>query len=131
MTIATRINHRLRATRAAIRAWLKEDKTNKSITAKIRSNTYHVIQYFDAVEEWRNLIDYDFSLRFVCLDKVKTMNSIQAQHWRRRGKIKWCVLGDENRSFFHTMATYRFRKNKIKVLCQGQEEFFDIVLNLL
>jgi hypothetical protein len=35
------------------------------------------------------------------------------------------VLGDENTRFFHTMATYRFRKNKIQVLCQEQEEFFD------
>jgi hypothetical protein len=125
MSIETKINYRLRAIRAAIRAWLKEDRKKKSITEKFRLNTCHVIQYFDAVEEWRNLTDYEFALRLVCLDKIKNLNSIQAQHWRRRAKIKWCVLGDENTSFFHTMATYRFRKNKIQVLYQDQEEFFD------
>jgi hypothetical protein len=86
MSIETKINYMLRAIRAAIRAWLKEDKKNKSLAEKIRLNTCHVIQYFDAIEEWRNLTDYEFALRLVCLDKIKTLNSNQAQHWRRRAK---------------------------------------------
>jgi hypothetical protein len=34
------------------------------------------------------------------------------------------MLGEENTSFFHIMATYRYRKNKMKMLCHNQEEFF-------
>jgi hypothetical protein len=52
------------------------------------------------------------------------LNSEESKHWRRRAKIKWCTLGDENTKFFHTMATYRYRKNKIKVHCHNHEEFF-------
>jgi hypothetical protein len=39
--------------------------------------------------------------------------------WKRRAKIKWCKLGDENTKFFYTMATYIFRKNKIKIFQSG------------
>jgi hypothetical protein len=44
--------------------------------------------------------------------------------WKRRAKIRWCKLGDENTKFFHTIATYRFRKNKIKLFRMGEEECF-------
>jgi hypothetical protein len=32
-------------------------------------------------------------------------------NWNRRAKIKWCKLGDET-NFFHTMATYIFRRKE-------------------
>jgi hypothetical protein len=55
---------------------------------------------------------------------LQILNSEESKHWRRRAIIKWCILGDENTKFFHTMATYRYRKNKIKVICHNQQEFF-------
>uniref|UniRef100_A0ACD5Z8T1 Uncharacterized protein n=1 Tax=Avena sativa TaxID=4498 RepID=A0ACD5Z8T1_AVESA len=48
----------------------------------------------------------------------------EKQKWTRRAKIKWCKLGDENMKFFHTIGTYRFRKNKICVFRNGQQEYF-------
>jgi hypothetical protein len=121
MGIASKINHRLCMVRAATRAWLK-DNIHRNI---IRDNIMHVIQYFDAVEEWRILTDCEFALRAAYLDKLQRINSAESKHWRRRAKIKWCKLGDENTKFFHTMATCRYRKNKMKVLCHNGEEFFD------
>jgi hypothetical protein len=121
MAIATRINHRLRTIRAATRAWLKSNRNQKII----RANLGHTILFFDTVEEWRTLSNYEFALRLVCSQKLQNLNLEESKHWRRRAKIKWCTLGDENTKFFHTMATYRYRKSKIKVLCHDQEEFFD------
>jgi exonuclease III len=116
MEIATRINHRLRMIRAATRAWLKSN-TNQKI---IRANLGHTILFFDTVEEWRTLNNYEYALRLVCTEKLQYMNLEESKHWRRRAKIKWCTLGDENTIFFHNMATYRYRKSKIKVLCHNQ-----------
>jgi hypothetical protein len=38
--------------------------------------------------------------------------------------VKWCKPGDENTNFFHTIATYRFRKNKLRFLSHNGHEFF-------
>jgi hypothetical protein len=121
MAIATKLNHGLRMIRAATRAWLKDKVSQKTI----RLNIIHTIQYFDAIEEWRNLTDYEFAFRIVCSEELHRINSVESNHWKRRAKIKWCKLGDENTNFFHNMATYRYRKNKMKVLCLDQQEFFD------
>jgi hypothetical protein len=121
MAIATRLNHILCSIRAATRAWLKEQRCNKG---RLRANVTHAIQFFDAVEEWRNLSDQEFAFRGICTNKIRKINSTQAKHRRRQAKIKWCTLGEENTSFFHNMATYRYRKNKMKMLCHNQEEFF-------
>jgi hypothetical protein len=121
MAIATKLNHRLRMIRAATRAWLKDRMGQKTI----RFNIIHTIQYFNAIEEWRNLTDYEFAFRTVCSEELLRINSAESNHSKRRAKIKWCKLGDENTKFFHSMATYRYRKNKMKVLCLDQQEFFD------
>jgi hypothetical protein len=121
MAIATKLNHRLRMIRAATRAWLKDRMGQKTI----RLNIIHTIQYFDAIEEWRNLTDSEFAFIIVCSEELLRINSAESNHWKRRAKIKWCKLGDENTKFFHSMATYRYRKNKMKVLCLDQQEFFD------
>jgi hypothetical protein len=66
----------------------------------------------------------EFVFRSICQAKSKQFCVAEAQHWKRRAKVKWCKLGDENSKFFHTMATYRFRKNKIGFLAHNGNEFF-------
>jgi hypothetical protein len=66
MEIATRLNHRLRMSRAATRAWLKNNRSQKII----RANLGHTILFFDTVEEWRTLNNYEFALRLVCSEKL-------------------------------------------------------------
>lgn len=120
MTPISRLNHRLRTVRAATRTWQK----NKRLREKVSSNIKHVILFLDAIEEWRSLSDMEFALRTLCLAELNKLCSEETQKWKKRAKIKWCKLGDENSKFFHTMATYRFRKNKIKFFKMGNEEFF-------
>jgi hypothetical protein len=43
---------------------------------------------------------------------------------RQIGKIAWCVLGDEDSSFFHSRASSRLRSNLIKTLESGGTRFF-------
>jgi hypothetical protein len=72
----------------------------------------HAVQFMDAVEVWRKLTDYEFSFRILCSEKQQHLSKAKSMHWRRRAKIKWCKLGDENTKFFHTMETYRFERTK-------------------
>jgi hypothetical protein len=71
MGIATKINHRLWIIRAATRAWVKNKKSQKIV----KSNICHTIQFFDAIEEWRSLTNYEFALRWVCSEKLQVLNS--------------------------------------------------------
>ena len=123
MVIATRLNHRLRMVRAATRDWAKRQSSRQNILA----NNEHVVSYFDAVEEWRKLTNGEFHLRGMCQQKISSLATQHVQYWRRRAKIKWCNLGDENTRFFHTMATYRHRSNKIKCLQHEGVEIFEDV----
>uniref|UniRef100_A0ACD5ZEV6 Uncharacterized protein n=1 Tax=Avena sativa TaxID=4498 RepID=A0ACD5ZEV6_AVESA len=113
MSAVTKLSYKLRAIRAATRAWKKH---KRSITT-IHSNVNHVI-------EWRPLSVSEFHFRALCHDKVKELCKAENQRWKRRAKIKWCQLGDENTTFYHTMATYRFRETKIKIFRLGNEDFF-------
>ena len=121
MATATRINHGLRLVRAATRAWLKQRASDTTCL----TNNMHLKEFLDAVEEWRRLTDGEFRLRQLCAQKIKTLTMQNSQKWKRRANIKWCNLGDENTRFFHTMATYIFRKNKIKCLKNGDSKIFD------
>jgi hypothetical protein len=120
MAPVSRLNYRLRSVRAATREWKRDKKSLKSI----QYNVNHAIRFLDATEEWRHLTNLEFVFRNICQAKNKQFCVAEAHHWKRRAKVKWCQLGDENSKFFHTMATYRFRKNKIKFLAQNGNEFF-------
>jgi hypothetical protein len=120
MATVSRLNYRLRSVRAATREWKRMKKSLKSIIY----NVNHAIKFLDATEEWRQLSNMEFVFRNLCHTKNKQFCVAEAQHWKRRAKVKWCQLGDENSKFFHTMATYRFRKNKIKFFAQNGNEFF-------
>jgi hypothetical protein len=120
MAPVSKLNHRLRSVRAATRAWQKRRKSFKTIIHNIN----HAVSFLDTIEEWRRLSNLEFVIRSLCQSKGKTMSTAEAQHWKRRAKVKWCQLGDENTKFFHTMATYRFRKNRIRFLSHNGNDYF-------
>jgi hypothetical protein len=66
MKIAMKINHRLRMIRETTRAWVKNKKSQKIV----RSNICHTILFFDAIEEWRSLKNYEFAFRLVYSEKL-------------------------------------------------------------
>jgi hypothetical protein len=76
MGIATKFNYRLRMVRAATRAWLKAKADHKTF----RSNIIHTIHYMDAIEEWRNLTNFEFGFRNYCSEQLQKINSVQSKH---------------------------------------------------
>lgn len=76
------------------------------------------------VEERRSLSALEFSLRKHATCKAQQIILWQTSAWRRRAKIRNCVLGDENTSFFHAAANCHHRKNQIKMLLKDGVEFF-------
>jgi hypothetical protein len=38
------------------------------------------------------------------------------EYWKKRCTARWAKLANENTSYFHSMATIRFRKNAISSL---------------
>jgi hypothetical protein len=47
-------------------------------------------------------------------------------YWKQRNIARWVLFGDENTSFFHTMATYSMRRNFITSLTlEDGSEVFD------
>jgi hypothetical protein len=43
---------------------------------------------------------------------------------RQIGKVNWCVLGDEDSSFYHARASTRLRLNLIKAVESENSHFF-------
>jgi hypothetical protein len=43
---------------------------------------------------------------------------------RQMGKVNWCVLGDEDTSFYHSRASTRLRSNKIKIVELDGSHYF-------
>ncbi|EEC81626.1 hypothetical protein OsI_25150 [Oryza sativa Indica Group] len=115
------LNFKLRRLRAKIRAWKRRKAGLKSL---LHTNKY-VIDFFDRCEEWRPLTDLEFSLRKHYHEHFKELNWFWALKWKRRSKITWCTLGDENSHFFHVAATISHRKNKIKLLLEDGIEHYD------
>lgn len=48
--------------------------------------------------------------------KIEDLVHFIAVAARQRGKINWCVLGDEDTRFYHARASARCRNNQIKVI---------------
>lgn len=115
------LNLKLRRLRAKIRSWSK----NKTAIQSLLHINKHVIDFLDCCEEWRPLSALEFTLRAHCTNLLKELNWFWTLKWKRRAKIKWCTLGDENSNFFHVAATIQHRKNKIKVLMDNGVEHFE------
>jgi hypothetical protein len=64
----------------------------------------------------RNLTVDEWNLRDTLKDHIITLLQNQKTYWKRRGKIKWVKLGNENTRFFHTKATINYRHNFISML---------------
>lgn len=46
----------------------------------------------------------------------------EGKMWRQRSRTLWLHKGDGNARFFHSQATYRFRRNRIEVLENSKGE---------
>jgi hypothetical protein len=57
------------------------------------------------------------------LVKAHLSNLLESKriYWRQRNKTKWVNLGDENASFFHSIATISRKMNFIVSLCNHND----------
>jgi hypothetical protein len=62
--------------------------------------------------------------RTILKKKIAQVIQILAISARQIGKVTWCVLGDEDRRFYHTRASARLRVNTIKVLESDGVRYF-------
>lgn len=97
-------------------------------------------QYFNKrdLEKWRRKeiskeqVNKEQLLRYK-LDKLEHQRDL---YWRQRAHVQWMEKGDRNTSFFHSYASARKKKNKIKKLIredgsvvEGESEMANLVTN--
>jgi hypothetical protein len=75
-----------------------------------------VLCFLDTLEEFRDLSLEEWNFRANLLIHIEILLEQQRLYWRRRDKIKWAKLGDENTIFFHPSATINHNKNSIMIL---------------
>lgn len=109
---------RLKKFRSALKRWSKTIKHPDVIVAKCNE----VILFLDSLEELRSLSDPEFLLCSLVHSCLSLHLKRTAAFWRRQGKIRFCVLGDQNTKFFHACASVRRRGNQIACLVRDSVE---------
>jgi hypothetical protein len=99
-----------------LRKGLKQWSTSFSVLDAIIANCNAVILRLDNIEEQRLLHISEWNFRNIVKDKLQYLLLCKQDYWRKRCTARWARLGDENTSFFHSMATIRYRKNLISSL---------------
>lgn len=75
----------------------------------------------NTLEESRLLTHAEFMLRKLVCDSARRQATMIDDYSRQRGKVRQCLLGDENTKYHHMCATIRMRFAPIKLLHDSQE----------
>jgi hypothetical protein len=102
----------LKRVRSAARSWAKSQRPLDVLIA----NCELVISLLDHLEERRHLSYHESLLRTLVHSLLSRLCSQRATFWQQRGKVRQCILGDENTAYHHQCATIRLQKNKIRSL---------------
>ena len=103
---------RLKRTRSAARAWAKRQTPLDVLIA----NCETLITFLDLLEELRLLSHQEFALRILIRTSLARLCDQRVTYWRQHGKVRQCILGDENTAYHHQCATIRLQHNKTKSL---------------
>jgi hypothetical protein len=76
------------------------------------------------IEEHRALSHMENIFRNLFKRKVSHLIHLVAIAARQIGKVTWCVMGDEDSSFYHSRASARLRANHIKIVESEETHFF-------
>jgi len=90
----------------------KKGKERKNPSVLV-TNCGLVIDLLDRIEELCPLVSLECRLRLLVKKSMSNNTSLLAEYWKQRGKVRDCVLGDDNTKYFQTCATIRLRKNQI------------------
>jgi hypothetical protein len=99
-----------------LRKGLKNWSSSFQVLNGLITNCNSVIMMMDDIEEQRMLHISEWNFRNIVKRKLQHLLSCKHEYWKKRCTARWAKLGDENTSFFHSMATIRFQKNTISTL---------------
>ena len=88
-------------------------KKNPSVLV---TNCGIVVDLLDRIEVLHPLVSLECRLRLMVKKSLSNNTTLLAEYWKQRGKVRDCVLGDDNTKYFQMCATIRLRKNQIRVL---------------
>lgn len=117
---------------ASLVSILKDIRKKASIWKKsLKPERFHLscakrcLIVLDWIEEQRPLSLLESTFRNLLKSKIEELIHSVVVSARRRGKVNWCILGDEDTSFYHARASTRLRCNQIKVVEQDGQRFFN------
>jgi hypothetical protein len=87
-----------------------------SVIQGLIHNCNEVILMLDGYEEQRALYLTEWNFRNIVKNKLQSLLLCKQEYWCKRCTARCAKLGDENTSFFHSLATIRYRKNSISSL---------------
>ena len=102
-----------------LRKGLKNWSTSISVVNKLVENCNATILKLDEIEEDRVLHITEWNFRNIVKSKLCSLLSIKHEFWKKRCTARWAKLNSENTSYFHTMATIRYRQNSIASLTRN------------
>jgi hypothetical protein len=88
------------------------------------NNAKRALDLMDWIEDQRALSHIETVFRNLLKRKIVDLIHLVAIAACQIGKVAWCVLRDEDSSFFHSRASSRLRSNLIKTLESGGTRFF-------
>ncbi|KAL9659549.1 hypothetical protein QQ045_024356 [Rhodiola kirilowii] len=71
-------------------------------------------------QEARNLSEEEYLKKLALQKRMWQLEAQEERIWRRKSRIKWLQVGDQNTSYFHRMATWRTKRNNISSLEVGE-----------
>jgi hypothetical protein len=99
-----------------LRKGLKKWSTCISVLNTLIANFNNTVLMFDSYEDHRSLHITEWNFRNIVKKRLQHLLLCKQDYWRKRCTARWARLGDENITFFHSMATIRYRKNTISSL---------------
>lgn len=69
--------------------------------------------FFDKIEERRQLMQHEFSLRLKIREKAYELALNIELKWKQRSRCLWLAQGDRNTRYFHAMASSRLQRNLV------------------
>lgn len=96
-----------------LRRILKNWARSFSNLQKLISNCNITIEFFDKLEEIRDLYYQERAFRDIIKGHFSRLLFMQKTYWRQRFTQRLVQFGDENTKFFHAMATEGYRRNVI------------------
>jgi hypothetical protein len=93
-----------------LRKGLKKWSTSILVINKIVDNCNSTILMLDDLEELRALHISEWNFHNIVKSRLHHLLNYKKAYWKSRCTARWAKLANENTSYFHSMATIRFRK---------------------